>query len=143
MWEVHGEPGLFERLPGIFGDTDLHPIDLVAEVVDLELEVLVGLWHELDERLNRFNLNDAELHDVDQSVDLRGGRVGRWEVVDLLNLSGNGQLTGLHLHVRVGSNDHLEVNFLTGSDVHVSGRRSGQSVAGHLDGDLFDVGSRV
>ena len=140
LWEVDGEASFLKGLSSVLGDTDLHSVDLISEVVHLELEVLVGLWHELDEGLDGLNLDDAELHDVDEGVDLRGCGVGRRQVVEFLHLSRDGQLAGLHLHVGVGTNDHLEVNFLTSTDVHVAGSSGSKTVAGDLNGDLFDIG---
>ena len=140
LWEVDREASFLEAVSGVRSDTNLHPVNLVAEVVDLELEVLVGLRHELNEGLNGFDLDDAELHDVDQSVHLRRSLVGRWEIVQFLNLCRDGQLSRLHLHVGVSTDDDLEVDFLSSTDIHVSGSSGGKSIARDLDGDLFDVG---
>ena len=143
LWEVDGEASLLEGVPGVGCDTNLHSVNLVAEVVNLELEVLVSLGHQLDEGLNGLDLDDTELHDVDEGVDLRRSGVGRWQVVQFLNLSGDRQLSGLHLHVGVGTDDDLEVNFLAGTNIHVTRCSGCKTVAGHLDGDLFDIGCRV
>ena len=141
--EVDGEAGFLKRVPGVRCYTDFHSVNLIAKVVDLELEVLIGLGHQLDKGFNGLDLNDAELHDVDECVDLGRCGVGRWQVVQFLNLCRHRQLAGLHLHVGVGPNHNLEVDLLAGADVHVAGCSGRQTVAGHLDGDLFDVRRRV
>ena len=143
LGEVDGEASLFQGVSCVFGDTYLHSVNLITEVVDLELEVLVGLGHQLNERLDGLNLNDAKLHDVDEGVDLGRSGVGGWQVVQFLNLSGDRQLSGLHLHVGVGANHNLEVDFLASADVHVTRCGGCKTIAGHLNGDLFDVGRWV
>ncbi len=60
-WDVDAEACIFERLTGVLRDTDLHEVVLVTEVVDLEFKVLVGLWHQLYEWLNRFEIGRAHV----------------------------------------------------------------------------------